>query len=169
MEYSWHQSEIEIGEFPGSQTFFIQHDHSIKQRYKDPINSWDHENGATGIYNLTLVVNDAMESANRWKSILDLEMSFSGYISDLAANRVSLSFDNCTLDFLSPSGTGVIQNFYTEYGFGPYSMAIKVKDLTKVQKLLSSQDISTSQLELDGKQAISINPDNAQGVRLTLL
>ena len=169
MEYSWRQSEIEICEFPGSQTFFIQHDHTIKQRYKDPPNPWQHENGALGICNLTLVVNDAMESIKRWKSILDLEISFSGYISELAANRVSLSFDNCTLDFLSPSGSGVIQDFLTEYGEGPYSMAIKVKDLTIVSGLLSSHNIPAVPIELDGNRAIFIRPDNAQGVRLTLV
>ena len=65
MEYSWRQSEIEPSEFPGSQTFFIQHDHSIKQRYKDPPNAWKHENGSLGIYNLTLVVDDAMEAIER--------------------------------------------------------------------------------------------------------
>jgi len=169
MEYSWRQSEIEPSEFPGSQTFFIQHDHSIKQRYKDPPNAWKHENGSLGIYNLTLVVDDAMEAARRWASILDLEISFSGSLDVLSANRVSLAFDNCTLDFLSPTGEGVIQDFLTEYGCGPYSIAIKVKDLQEVQKLLLSRDISITHITLDGGQAISINPENGQAVRLILV
>ena len=169
MEYSWRQSEIEPSEFPGSQTFFIQHDHLIKQRYKDPPNAWEHENGSLGIYNLTLVVDDAMEAARRWASILDLEISFSGSLDVLSANRVSLAFDNCTLDFLSPTGEGGIQDFLTEYGSGPYSMAIKVKDLQNVQKLLLSRNIPLTHITLDGGPAISISAENAQGVRLTLV
>ena len=169
MEYSWHQSEIETDEFPGSQTFFIQHDHSIKQRYKDPPNAWDHENGSLGIYNLTLVVDDAMESARQWTSILNLELSFSSTLDLSSANRVSLAFDNCTLDFLSPTGEGGIQDFLTEYGGGPYSMAIKVKDLQNVQKLLLSRNIPLTHITLDGGPAISISAENAQGVRLTLV
>ena len=169
MEYSWNQSEIESDEFPGSQTFFIQHDHSIKQRYKNPHNAWNHENGALGIYNLTLVVDDAMDSARQWASILNLEISFSGALDILSANRVSLAFDNCTLDFLSPTGQGVIQDFLIQYGSGPYSMAIKVKDLKKIQKLLVSRDIPVTNITLDGSPAIAINPENAQGVRLTLV
>ena len=169
MEYSWHQSEIDLHEFPGSQTFFIQHDHSIKQRYKYPPNAWDHENGSLGIYNLTLVVDDAMECARQWASMLDLEISFSGDIDALSAKRVSVAFDNCTLDFLSPTSDGVIQDFLTEYGGGPYSMAIKVKDLQKVRNLLLSRDIPLVDITLDGSQSISISAENSQGVRLTLV
>ena len=169
MEYSWHQSEIEPDEFPGSQTFFIQHDHSIKQRYKNPPNAWNHKNGSLGIYNLTLVVDDAMESARQWASILNLEISYRGVLDLLSAKRVSLAFDNCTLDFLSPTGQGVIQDFLTEFGSGPYSMAIKVKDLKKVQELLESRDVPLTYITLDGLSGISISADNAQGVRLTLV
>jgi hypothetical protein len=169
MEYSWHQSEIEPDEFPGSQTFFIQHDHSIKQRYKNPPNAWNHKNGSLGIYNLTLVVDDAMESARQWASILNLEISYRGVLDLLSAKRVSLAFDNCTLDFLSPTGQGVIQDFLTEFGSGPYSMAIKVKDLKKVQELLESRDVPLTYITLDGLSGILISADNAQGVRLTLV
>ena len=169
MEYSWHQSEIKPDQFPGSQTFFIQHDHLIKERYKDPPNAWNHENGSLGIYNLTLVVDDAVESASQWASILGLEISFSGEVDFLAAKRVSVAFDNCTLDFLSPTDDGVIKNFLMEYGGGPYSMAIKVKDLQKVRNLLLKGDVPFSEITLDSSPSISISADNAQGVRLNLV
>ena len=97
------------------------------------------------------------------------EISFSGSLDVLSADRVSLAFDNCTLDFLSPTGEGGIQDFLTEYGSGPYSMAIKVKDLQNVQKLLLSRNIPLTHITLDGGPAISISAENAQCVRLTLV
>ena len=48
-------------------------------------------------------------------------------------------------------------------------MAIKVKDLKKVQELLESRDVPLTYITLDGLSGISISADNAQGVRLTLV
>ena len=46
--YSWTQAEVDPEEMPGSQTFFIQHDHTIEERYTEPPDPTNHPNGVLG-------------------------------------------------------------------------------------------------------------------------
>tara|TARA_Y100000588_G_scaffold67476_1_gene68350 strand:- start:9726 stop:10625 length:900 start_codon:yes stop_codon:yes gene_type:complete len=169
MEYSWIQCEINPLELPGSQTFLIQHDHSIKQRYKVPNNPWIHQNGALGIYNLTLAVTDSEKAANRWQTVFDLEVIGRTHFAGLNANKVSLSFDNGVLDLISPTGPGLVEQFLSSYGESPYSLAIRVSDLDHISQILLGNSIDFEKSELDGNDLIGIKPGSAHGVSLNLI
>ena len=169
MEYSWQQCEIAPLELPGTQTFLIQHDHAIKQRYKVPPNPWVHQNGAFGIYNLTLAVTDSEKAANRWQAVFDLEVIGRDHMFGLNANKVSLAFDNGVLDFISPTGPGLVEEFLSSYGECPYSLAIMVRDLQHISRILDSGNIDFDRFELDGNDSLSIKPENAHGVHLNLI
>ena len=64
--YSWTQAEVDPEEMPGSQTFFIQHDHTIEERYTEPPDPTNHPNGVLGISSLSLAVKDADAASRRW-------------------------------------------------------------------------------------------------------
>ena len=169
MEYSWRQCEIHPLELPGSQTFLIQNDHSIKQRYKVPDNPWIHQNSAFGIYNLTLAVTDSEKAANRWQSVFDLEIISRNHLYGLNANKISLSFDYGVLDLISPTGPGLVEDFLSSYGECPYSLAISVRDLDNIAHSLLGNNIEFERSELDGNHSITIKSENAQGVSLNLI
>ena len=71
--YSWTQAEIAPEEMPGSQTFFIQHDHTIEERYTEPPDSTNHPNGVLGISSLSLAVKDADAASRRWTEAFGLK------------------------------------------------------------------------------------------------
>ena len=71
--YSWTQAEIAPEEMPGSQTFFIQHDHTIEERYTEPPDPTNHPNGVLGISSLSLAVKDADAASRRWIESLGLK------------------------------------------------------------------------------------------------
>ena len=70
--YSWTQAEIDPESMPGSQTFFIQHDHTIEERYSEPPDPTKHTNGVTGISSLSLAVRDSDAAARRWTDVFGL-------------------------------------------------------------------------------------------------
>ena len=169
MEYSWRQCEIDPFELPGSQTFLIQHDHTIRQRYKVPADPWVHQNGAFGIYNLTLAVTDCDKAAGRWQAVFDLEIIGREYLFGLNADKVSLAFDNGVLDLISPKGPGLVQEFLSVYGECPYSLAIRVRNLQHISRILDTSNTDFDRFELDGNDSLVIKPENAQGVHLNLI
>ena len=64
--YSWTQAEVDPEEMPGSQTFFIQHDHTIEERYTEPPDPTNHPNGVLAVSSLSLAVKDADGASRRW-------------------------------------------------------------------------------------------------------
>ena len=104
--YSWRQAEISPDDTPGSQTFLIQHNQTVAERYVEPTEPTKHANGVTGIHHLALAVHDADASAARWQQVFGLDTVAAEDLRAQGTRRVRLDLNNCYVDFLSPSKPG---------------------------------------------------------------
>lgn len=160
--YSWTQAEIDPDAMPGSQTFFIQHDHAIEERYNDPPDPTNHPNGVIGVASLSLAVADANAAARRWKDVFGMEGA-SDNGSDHAA-CVRLGFDNCSLDFCQGGDGDVIAAFVERWGEGPYEIVFSSEDLDATEALLKGNGVEG--VERCGDSLV-VQPESAQGVRMS--
>ena len=158
--YSWTQAEIHPEAMPGSQTFFIQHDHTIEERYTEPPDPTNHPNGVIGISSLSLAVKDADGAARRWTDVFGLER-----VSE-EAGCVRLRFDNASLDFCAPNGDDALAAFIETWGEGPYRIAFTCKDLDATEALLMGNGVAG--VERCG-DSLSVSPESAQGVRMSFV
>ena len=162
--YSWRQMEIDEAETPGSQTFVIQHDHTVEERYTEPPEPTVHPNGASGIHHLAVAVHDARESASRWQDYFGLTRVSEGP-ADEPARRVRLDLGDSYLDFLSPLGPGPLSRFLERSGEAPYHLAIKTLDLDATENHLAERGLSTGRRATDSDGVwFSLDPAGAQGV-----
>ena len=158
--YSWTQAEIDPEAMPGSQTFFIQHDHTIEERYTEPPDPTNHPNGVLGISSLSLAVKDADASARRWTDVFALER-----VSE-EAECVRLRFENSTLKFRQPDGDDALRDFIETWGEGPYRIAFSCEDLGVTEALLRGNGVEG--VKRDGGCLI-VPPESAQGVRMSFV
>ena len=158
--YSWTQAEIDPEAMPGSQTFFIQHDHTIEERYTEPPDPTNHPNGVIGISSLSLAVKDADEAARRWTDVFGLER-----VSE-DAGCVRLRFDNSSLDFCQPDGGDALGDFIETWGEGPYRIAFSCEDLDAIESLLNGNGVES--VEHKGGSLV-VPPESAQGVRMSFV
>ena len=158
--YSWTQAEIDPDAMPGSQTFFIQHDHTIEERYSEPPDPTNHPNGVIGIASLSLAVKDADEAARRWTDVIGLERVSEG------SKCVRLRFDNSFLDFCQPDGGDALGDFIETWGEGPYRIAFSCEDLDATEALL--RDNGVEGVKREGISLI-VPPESAQGVRMSFV
>ncbi len=158
--YSWTQAEIAPEEMPGSQTFFIQHDHTIEERYTEPPDPTNHPNGVVGISSLSLAVKDANAASQRWMEVFGLER-----VSE-DAKCVRLRFDNSSLDFCQPDGGDALAEFIETWGEGPYRIAFTCEDLDATESLLERNGVEGSKRE---GNSLIVPPKSAQGVRMSFV
>lgn len=158
--YTWRQSEIDIAETPGSQTFLIQHHQMICERYSQPPNPTNHANGVVGIGGLVLAVHDAKKSAFEWQKLFDLDSKVVENDSSGSTYRVRLDLDGCDLDFVSPLETGTLSSFLEHNGQVPYMLSLRVKSLTETIALLKRQRVVMRQ-ENTGTNRVSVLIDGA--------
>ena len=162
--YSWTQAEIDPDAMPGSQTFFIQHDHTIEERYNDPPDPTNHPNGVSGVASLSLAVGDANGAAQRWKDVFGMEGA-----SDVGSGHaacVRLGFDNCTLDFCQGSDGDGIARFVESWGEGPYEIVFSSEDLDATEALLRENGLEGVDRHGD---SLAVQPESAQGVRMSFV
>ncbi len=164
--YSWTQAEIDPGEMPGSQTFLIQHDHTVEERYSDPLNPTDNPNGVTGIFSLALAVENTETASQRWMDVFGLKRVSEDQIEDESKKRVRLRFDNCYLDFVEPLTDRGLSDFLTTYGEGPYEITFGCKDVDVTESLFKSNGVSGWKREAD---LLKVSPESAQSVRMSLV
>lgn len=160
--YSWTQAEIDPDAMPGSQTFFIQHDHTIEERYNDPPDPTNHPNGVIGVASLSLAVADANAAARRWKGVFGMEGTPDGGSSYAACVR--LGFDNCSLDFCQGADGDGIAGFVERWGEGPYEIVFSSEDLDATESLLKGNGVEG--VERCG-DSLTLPPESAQGVRMS--
>jgi catechol 2,3-dioxygenase-like lactoylglutathione lyase family enzyme len=162
--YSWRQMEIDAAETPGSQTFVIQHDHTVEERYTEPPEPTVHPNGARGIHHLAVAVHDAEEAASRWQDYFGLARVSEGPTGQ-TSRRVRLDLGNSYLDFLSPLKAGPLSRFLERNGETPYHLAIRTRDLDATESHLAGRGLSTGRrtTDLDGA-SLSLDPADARGV-----
>ena len=162
--YSWTQAEIDPEAMPGSQTFFIQHDHTIEERYNDPPDPTKHPNGVIGVASLSLAVADANAAAQRWKGVFGMEGTPDG--GSNYATCVQLGFDNCSLDFCQGADGDEFAKFVERWGEGPYQIVFASKDLDATESLLRGNGVEG--VERCGDSLI-VPPESAQGVRMSFV
>ena len=158
--YSWTQAEIDPEAMPGSQTFFIQHDHTIEERYTEPPDPTIHPNGVLGISSLSLAVKDAFGAARRWTEVFGLER-----VSE-DAECVRLRFGNSSLDFCQPDGGDALADFIERWGEGPYRIAFSCEDLDATESLLRNNGVEGFKRE---GGFLLVPPESAQGVRMSFV
>lgn len=164
--YSWMQAEVGLNEVPGSQTFFIQHDHTIEERYTEPPDPTNHPNAVRGISSLSLAVGDADIASRRWMDAFGLERITEEGEQNSHATRVRLRFRNCSLDFCQPVGRDALAHFIDSWGEGPYQIAFSCKDLDETEALLRRRKVSGLERHTD---RLLVSPESAQGVRMSFV
>ena len=167
--YSWRQAEIDSGETPGCQTFFIQHNQTVEERYVEPPEPTRHANGVKGIHYLALAVHDAEAAAARWQQVFGFATVSTEESPAEHARRLRLDLRNAYLDFLSPTQPGPLSEFLDRYGEAPYELGLHVEDLSATAAYLRQQGVSAADpTSLDGKPTLVLDPKHAQGVPLRL-
>ena len=163
--YSWRQAEIAIGETPGSQTFLIQHDQTVSERYTEPAEPTRHANGVAGIHHLTLAVHDAEQAAARWQEVFGLPALHDGDLPDQGMRRVRLDLENSYLYLVSASRPDPLADFLARNGEAPYELGLDVRDLSATVARLRKGKTPTS----DSGAAVRVDPDYTHGVPLVLV
>ena len=165
--YSWRSAALPSDATPGSETFVIQHDATIEERYAEPPGLADHRNGARGVHSLEIAVADAESAASRWRGLLGLaQPPASDEVQSIGGRRVRLSLRNCLLDFVSPVRAGDLSRFLEANGEAPYRLTLESGDLASTTGLL--RELAPDCSAPDG-DALSIRPECAHGVPLTFL
>ena len=168
--YSWRQAEIDARETPGSQTFLIQHNRSVEERYTEPPEPATHAIGATGIHHIALAVRDADVAAARWAAAFGLATLSSERVGGREYRRVRLDLANSFLDFVSPLGPGPLSDFLARHGEAPYYLALKVEDLSAAVAYLAERGVPAGDETADSDgSSVMLRARHAQGVPLRLV
>lgn len=161
--YSWTQAELGPDEMPGSQTFLIQHDHTIEDRYTEPKDPTHHPNGARGIESLALAVEDATTAAMRWQDVFGLERVTDAVDANGRRVDVRLRFENCWLDFTEPHGRNEAAQFLEFWGEGPYAITFECQDVDAAESSMRMSGV----LGLERRPySLTVPPQSAHGARM---
>ena len=164
--YSWRQAEIAADEMPGSQTFLIQHNHTIAERYREPAEPTRHANGASGIDYLSLAVHHAAEAASRWREIFGLEAASAREDAESGVKEVAVALGGRQLRFLSPLREGPLSQSLERFGEGPYELGIQVPDLRATSAYLEKQGALSAEHGGGEAAAVIVRPELCHQVRL---
>ena len=158
--YTWRAAAVGADATPGSETFLIQHDVAIGDRYTVPADPTSHANGAVGVHRLVLAVHDADRAGAAWAR-LGLEKTAG------AAGRVRMALANTCLDLVTPTGPGALADFLREHGEAPYELVLEVDNADATVDLPRTSGITlTESIGEDGTPEYSFDPAEACGVRL---
>ncbi len=164
--YSWRFAGVSTADTPGSETFLIQHNTPIAERYTVPANASVHANGALGVFYLAIAVRDVEESAERWQQAFGFDGGPSEEVGR-GIRRKTLRLDNCRLDFVSPLRSGAMSRFLERSGEAPYELALRVDDLEATVACLGDRGVPTSARAVDADGAsVSVDPARACGAPL---
>ena len=159
--YTWRAAAVDAGATPGSETFLIQHDVAIGDRYTVPADPTSHANGAVGVHRLVLAVHDADRAAAAWAR-LGLQRIAAG------AGRVRMALANGRLDLVGPTGPGALADFLQEHGEAPYELVLEVANADTPLEILGNSEVTVAESTgEDGTPEYSLDPAEASGVRLT--
>ena len=164
--YSWTQAEVDPEEMPGSQTFFIQHDHTIEERYAKPPDPTNHPNGVLAVSSLSLAVKDADGASRRWMEAFGLARASARAEATDHPTCARLRLGNCTLDFCQPDYGDEVARFLDCWGAGPYWIAFACEDLDATEELLRHNGVRGLERSSD---CLNVSPEAAQGVRMSFV
>ena len=158
--YTWRSAAVDADATPGSETFLIQHDVAIGDRYTVPADPTRHANGTTGVHRLVLAVEDAGRASAAWAR-LGLEETESG------TGRARMTLGNCYLDLAQPTGPGALADLLREHGEAPYRLVLEVADAAATRDALRSSGASVTEYRGEGGTTeYRVDPARASGVRL---
>ena len=162
--YTWRSATIATDATPGSETFLIQHDVAIGERYTVPANPTGHANRATRVHRLVLAVHDADSASAAWAK-LGLERA--APTPNGSDGRVRMALANSYLDLAAPTGPGPLADFLQEHGEAPYELVLEVADAAATVELLRTSGVTlTESTSEDGTAELRPEPAQACGVRL---
>ena len=164
--YTWRAATVGRDVTPGSETFLIQHDTAIGERYTVPANPAEHPNGTLGVHNLTLAVRDVQAAAAAWTGWLGLEIVASA-TDDGQTARVRLALANCYLDLVAPTRPGALSEFLDRHGEAPSELGLEVADLDDTAELLRRWVPVAVKSGIGGTVALTVEPEQASGMRLS--
>jgi catechol 2,3-dioxygenase-like lactoylglutathione lyase family enzyme len=146
--------------------FLIQWDAPDEQRL-----SWEgpytHPNGAIEWIGATLAVHDLESATDLYQHPLGLELKESTEVPHLAAQRATFQLGSSTIDLLTPTGEGPIQQALSDLGEGLLEVTFAVKDLDQTRLFLHQSGIDFEP-EAAGPRTLLISPQHALGARLIL-
>ena len=159
--YTWRAATIPTDATPGSETFLLQHDVAIGDRYTVPADPTRHANGAMRVHRLVLAVHDAVSAGAAW-SRLGLERA-----ARPPDGGVRMALANSYLDLVAPTGPGALADFLREHGESPYELVLEVADVAATLELLRTSGVSVAESTSDdGAAELRLDPAQACGVRL---
>ena len=165
--YTWRSANLGSA-LPGSESFLIQHDHTVAQRYTLPPDPTIHDNGVTGVNHATLAVHDAAAAARRWQEVLGVDAAGPARIEGGLRSRIAL--DNALIDLESPTGPGPLAEFLRAYGEGPFELGLSTPDIEATAAAIRRGGASCGDIvDLDDGHSSLVPPASAAGVRLRLV
>ena len=168
--YTWRFAGVPPDVTPGSETFIIQHNNTIEERYTEPPNATQHANGALGVHHLAIAVMDADESAHRWQQAFGLGASPLKDMPEQGIRRARLRLRRCYLDFVSPLRSGALSRYLERNGEAPYSLALRVQDLAQTAAILNQRGVPTrTNARGDDGASVTVDPAYAHGVTLRFI
>ena len=168
--YTWKSAAIPTGATPGSETFIIQHDNTMTERYAEPPGLFPHPSGATGVRSLVIAVGDAEAAASSWQAVFGLQPpELLEEVADVGERRARLRLRNCHLDFVSPTRPGELSRFLESDGEAPYRLSLLAADLAATVDALGKRGvIATRGVDSDGEY-LEVAPEHTSGVLLRFI
>jgi hypothetical protein len=147
--------------------FLIQWDAPDEQRllWEEP---GIHPNGAIAWVKAAVAVHNLESTTDLYQHQLGLAWNESGMVSRLTAQRATFQCGTSSIDLLTPTGEGLVQQVLTDLGEGLLEVSFVVKDLHQARSFLRQGSIDFEQ-DVAGPGTLLISPDHALGARLILI
>ena len=165
--YTWRSANLG-GALQGGECFLIQHDHTMAQRYTQPPDPTMHDNGVSGIHQVTLAVHDSSAAALHWQDVIGVQPSDPVQVDGGVRRRIDLGNANIYLD--SPTEPGSLAEFLRRYGEAPFELGLETPDIGATVAAMRRCGVKCGEV-VEGEDGASslIDPSYAAGARLRLV
>ena len=120
--------------------FFIQWDDPDEERLSvEGVGA--HPNGARTVTGVAVAVRDLEEAVSLYSILFDARPLSRGEIAGLAAEYAAFDIRGFTIDLLSPSGDGLVQQALEKDGEGPLKVTVEVADPEVAVEVLAQAGI----------------------------
>ena len=168
--YTWRSAAVPLDATPGSETFLIQHNSAVEERYPGPADPTRHPNGVVGVDHLAIAVFDPDAAASRWRDAFGLDVSPLHEVPERGMYRVRVTLGSCYLDFVSPLRSGAMSRFLERNGEGPFLLSLGVRDLSETTAALAERGVPTRSETADADgPGVTVDPAYTHGVPLQFL